>query len=63
VEVSGGVHLSERRYGRFQRSFRIPDSVDRDNVDAAFNKGILTVTLPKRAEAKSDTRKIEVKAR
>jgi HSP20 family protein len=56
-------YLSERRYGRFQRSFRVPDSVDRDNVDAAFDKGVLTVTLPKRAEAKSDTRKIDVKSR
>ena len=54
-------YLSERRYGSFQRSFRLPDGVDRDNVDAHFDKGVLKVTLPKTAQAKQQTRKINVR--
>ena len=42
--------------------FRIPDSVDHDKLDAAFKKGVLTVTLPKKAEALKPEKKIPVKA-
>jgi len=45
-------YLSERRYGSFQRSFQLPDGVDADKIDAKFTKGVLTVKLPKTAEAK-----------
>ena len=55
-------HVSERRYGRFQRSFRVPETIDRDNIDARFSNGVLTVHLPKRGEAKEQTRKINVKS-
>jgi HSP20 family protein len=55
-------YLSERSYGSFQRSFYIPDGVDRDKVAADFSKGVLTVTMPKTAKAVADQRKIEVKA-
>jgi HSP20 family protein len=55
-------HFSERRYGSFLRSFALPDTVDRDKVDASFKDGILTVTLPKTAEAVKQQKKIEVKA-
>lgn len=55
-------HVSERRYGSFQRSFRVPDTIDRDNIDARFNNGVLTVHLPKRTEAKEQNRKINVKS-
>jgi HSP20 family protein len=53
--------LSERCYGAFQRSFYLPDGVDRDKVTAEFAKGVLTVTLPK-SEASEPARTIEVKA-
>ncbi|KJD35122.1 heat-shock protein [Tamlana sedimentorum] len=39
-------------YSSFKRSFVLPDSVDNDNIKANYNDGILTVTLPKREEAK-----------
>jgi HSP20 family protein len=42
----------ERQYGTFVRSFALPASVDPDNVKADYDKGILSITLPKRAEAK-----------
>jgi HSP20 family protein len=55
-------YLSERSYGSFRRSFALPDGVDRDKIGAEFAKGVLTVTMPKAAEAKAEPKKIEVKA-
>lgn len=54
-------YLSERRFGSFRRSVRIPDSVDQDRIEAAIKDGVLTVTLPKSAEAKRQARKVAVK--
>ncbi len=50
----------ERRYGRFQRSFTLPKTVDADKVRAEFADGVLTVALPKADAAKP--RRIPVKA-
>lgn len=54
-------HLSERRYGSFQRSFQLPDGVDTGKIEANFAKGVLTVKLPKSTEAQKKEKKIEVK--
>ena len=40
-------HSVESYYGKFNRTFYLPDVVNRDKVDASYNDGILTVTLPK----------------
>ncbi len=61
-EKDKNYYLSERCYGSFQRSFRLPDGVDQDKIAATFAKGVLTVTLPKTAEAQKQQKKIEVKA-
>jgi HSP20 family protein len=53
-------HRVERRYGSFQRSFGLPNTVNTDNVTADYNNGILTVTLAKRAEAKPKQIKVNV---
>jgi HSP20 family protein len=42
--------------------FKVPEGVDTDKIEASFKKGLLTVTLPKTAEAQKATKKIEVKA-
>ena len=55
-------YLSERSYGSFQRSFFIPEGVDRDKIAADFSKGVLTITMPKTAKAVAEQKKIEVKA-
>ena len=61
-EESGkNFHVSERSYGSFSRSFTLPDGVDREGIGAAFAKGVLTVTLPKKPEAKVAEKRIEVK--
>lgn len=54
-------HLTERSYGSFERSFRLPPSVERDKITASFDKGVLTLTLPKSAEAKKQEKTIEIK--
>jgi len=61
-ETRKDYHLSERRYGSFQRSFQVPDGIDAEKIAASFVKGVLTVTLPKSAEAKQKEKKIAVKA-
>jgi HSP20 family protein len=61
-EKKKDYYLSERRYGSFERTFRLPDSVDRDKIQARFEKGVLAVTLPKTPAAAKKQKKIEVKA-
>lgn len=55
-------YLSERRYGSFVRSFQLPAGVDASKIEANFLKGVLTVKLPKTAEAMKSEKTIEVKA-
>jgi HSP20 family protein len=54
--------LHERHFGSFERYFQMPDGVDREKIEASFKKGVLTVTLPKTAEARKAEKKIPVKA-
>ena len=61
-EKKKDYYLSERHFGSFHRSFRVPDGVDADKIDAQFKNGVLTVSLPKSAEAKKRERKIKVTA-
>ncbi len=57
-----GYYVQERHYGSFERSFELPESVDPDKIEANIKNGVLTVTLPKRAEAQKPAKKIEVKS-
>ena len=53
-------HHVERAYGSFARSFELPASIDEDKVQADFKDGVLTLTMPKREEAKAKKIKISV---
>jgi HSP20 family protein len=53
-------HRVERSYGSFARSFSLPNSISTDQVKAEFKDGLLTLTMPKREEAKPKTIKIDV---
>ena len=53
-------HRVERRFGAFQRIVSLPQQVQADKVEAAFDKGVLTVSIPKAEQAKP--RRIEIKA-
>ncbi|MBI2719725.1 MAG: Hsp20/alpha crystallin family protein [Rhizobiales bacterium] len=55
-------YLQERRFGSFERRFRLPDGIDAEKIEASFKKGVLTVTLPKTPEAQKAVKKIAVKA-
>lgn len=46
--TDGKLHLTERRYGRICRSFRVPVRVEEDAISASFDNGVLRITLPKR---------------
>lgn len=61
-EKKKDYYLQERRFGSFERSFRIPEGVDQSKIEASFAKGVLKVTLPKTAEAQTTEKKIAVKA-
>jgi len=61
-EKKKDYYVSERSYGSFQRSFRVPEGVDAEKIEANFKKGVLTVSLPKTAEAQKAEKKITVKA-
>ena len=50
----------ERQYGSFTRTFTLPNTVDAELVSANYEKGILKVTLPKKAEAKPKQIKVSV---
>jgi HSP20 family protein len=51
-------HRVERSYGAFSRSFSLPSRIDTEKVRAEFKEGVLSITLPVKAEAKP--RQIEV---
>lgn len=54
------MHLWERSYGSFQRTFTLPLPIIADDIHAEMKNGVLTVHVPKSPEAKSNARKIAV---
>lgn len=62
VDAPEGYDMAHGEYGvgDYERSFTLPDEIDRDNIEASLSQGVLRVTLPKAPEAQA--RKITVKA-
>jgi len=58
-EEKGTYHVRERSWGRFNRSFTVPHTINPKAVKAEFANGVLTINLPKAPDAKA--RRIEVK--
>lgn len=54
------VHRYERTYGSFERAFNLPNSVDAERISAAYENGVLTVTLPKVERARPREITVEV---
>src|SRR5580692_3716164 len=50
----------ERQYGSFTRTFTLPNTVDHENIQADYDKGVLKIALPKKAEAKPKQIKVNV---
>jgi len=51
----------ESSYGKFQRSFALPENVDVENIEAACTDGVLEVVLPKQKIETNEARKITIK--
>ena len=58
-EKEANYHLVERNYGSFSRSLKLPAAVDLDKIEAKYDKGVLTVTCPKKEAVKPKA--IEIK--
>ena len=54
-------YFSERQYGSFSRSFRLPPDAHGEKVDAQLKDGVLTITIPKVAPKKQETAKVEIR--
>ena len=54
-------YFSERQYGAFSRSFRLPPDADGAAVDAHLKDGVLTVTVPKKAAFPAESAKIPIR--
>ena len=59
-EKGANYVFKERRFGSFERNFALPATAEEDNVKASFSKGVLTVTVPCKAEGDGRFKKIEV---
>jgi HSP20 family protein len=59
-ENEGNYRRVERQYGSFTRTFTLPTTVDSEKVSATYDKGVLKVTLPKKAEAKPKQIKVNL---
>ena len=53
-------HVRERAVGRFERAFRLPESVEEAAITASFENGVITLRLPKAAKAEPEVRRIEI---
>jgi HSP20 family protein len=56
-EKDKDYYRRERSFGSFERSFQLPDDIEQDKVDATFKNGVLSVVLPKSAEAQKHRNK------
>jgi HSP20 family protein len=62
-EKKKDYYLSERRFGSFQRSFQLPDGIVEDKIEANYEKGVLTIKLPKGADEQKPEKKIAIETK
>jgi HSP20 family protein len=60
-EKADSYHMMERSFGSFERSLRLPDTIDENSVEARFDKGVLKITATKRPDAVKAERTIAIK--
>ncbi|WP_072390740.1 Hsp20/alpha crystallin family protein [Hyphomicrobium sp. CS1GBMeth3] len=60
-EKDESYYLSERSFGSFERSLKLPDTVDESNIEARFDKGVLKVIAAKKPGADKAEKKIQIK--
>ncbi|HOJ38113.1 MAG TPA: Hsp20/alpha crystallin family protein [Ignavibacteriales bacterium] len=54
-------YVCERSYGAFSRSFTLGDDVNKDNIDASYENGVLKIKLAKIEPVKPEVKQIEIK--
>jgi HSP20 family protein len=54
-------YFSERQYGSFSRSFRLPPDANGEEVDAQLKDGVLTITIPKVTPKKQEAAKVQIR--
>ena len=62
AQEGGGMHLTERSFGRFQRSFRLPYRPEPNDVQAQFDKGVLRILLPRPQPQQQSGGRIQIRA-
>lgn len=60
-ETKKDFYRVERAYGSFQRVLSLPEDADQANIGAKFNKGVLTVSIPRKASARTEAKRIPIK--
>ena len=61
-EKDKDYHLTERSFGSFRRTIPLPMEVDQDKVAASFKNGVLTIKLPKAEQARTQAKRVRIKA-
>jgi len=61
TEEKAGYYFSERQYGRFQRTFRLPADASEEGIEARFDDGVLKITVPKSTPPAQAAKKISVR--
>jgi HSP20 family protein len=59
--AKGRGRYEERRYGAFERRIPLRAEIEEGQIQASFDRGVLSITLPKSAEARAQARKIPIK--
>ena len=59
-EQEGKFSRKEFSFQKFERSFFLPENVDEEKIEAKYDAGILTLTLPKKEEAQKKLKEIKV---
>ena len=60
VEEKEGYYRSERRFGKFFRSFHLPQNADESKISAKAEEGVLEITIPKAEEDSTSSRVIDI---
>lgn len=60
-ETGQSFYFSEREYGAFQRTFRLPPDADGDKIDAEFSDGVLRLRIAKQSPSMPTPKKIEIR--
>ncbi|MGD9950705.1 MAG: Hsp20/alpha crystallin family protein [Desulfobulbus sp.] len=61
-EQEKNYYRIERSYGSFQRVLSLPEDVDQDNTKAAFKNGVLSITMPRKAQPVGEVKQVEITA-